>query len=203
MAPIAGNVKPEDQGRSRRRMFWLSVGSAILALGVVVAASEIRDSLAYANEKLELDGVENFGRLSAHVYRGAQPRVDAYASLRAMGIDTIVRLSTGEEFIEGERERVEALGMRFVSIPWRAADTPTSEQVSTFLGLFREQPVHTIFVHCREGVDRTGVMMALYRIAIDHFTVDQAIEEMKAFHYRYIFHPHLEEYVTSFAADSQ
>lgn len=203
MAPIAGDVKPENPGRRRRRVFWLSIGSAILALGVVVAASEIRDSLAFADEKIDLDGVENFGRLNQHVYRGAQPRIDAYASLRAMGIDTVVRLSTGEEFIAGEKERVEALGMRFISIPWRAADTPTAEQVSTFLNLFREQPTHTIFVHCREGVDRTGVMMALYRIAIDHFSVDRAIDEMKAFHYRYIFHPHLEEYVTAFAADSQ
>ncbi|MFI5178224.1 MAG: tyrosine-protein phosphatase [Vicinamibacterales bacterium] len=167
-----------------------------------MAASEIRDTLAAADEKLVLDGVENFGRLSEHLYRGAQPRVDAYASLRAFGIDTIVRLSTGDEFIAGERERVEALGMRFVSLPWRAADTPTPEQVAAFLTLFRERPAQTVFVHCREGADRTGVMIALYRIAIDHFTADRAVAEMKAFHYRYLFHPHLQEFVEAFPANS-
>ena len=51
-----------------------------------------------------------------------------------------MRLSTGEEFIAGERERVEALGMQFVSLPWRAADVPTEAQVRTFLDLFRGQP---------------------------------------------------------------
>jgi protein tyrosine/serine phosphatase len=88
--------------------------------------------------------------------------------------------------------------MRFVSLPWRTSDVPTDEQVQTFLDLFHEQPAHTIFVHCREGVDRTGVMMALYRIAIDHFTIAQALAEMKAFHYHYLFHPHLQDYVEAF-----
>jgi len=165
---------------------------------LVIATSELRDSFAASDEKITLPGVANFGRLNEHVYRGAQPEVAAYPSLKALGVDTVVRLSTGEEFIAGEREHVEALGMRFVSLPWRAADLPTDEQVRTFLDLFHQQPARTIFVHCREGVDRTGVMMALYRIAIDHFTTEQAIAEMKAFHYRYLFHPHLQTYVEAF-----
>jgi len=180
-------------------MLWRGVGFGLLALMLAIAASELSDSYAASDEKLTLPGVANFGRLGAHVYRGAQPKVEAYPSLKAIGVDTVVRLSTGEEFIAGERERVESLGMRFVSLPWRTSDVPTEEQVQTFLDLFREQPAHTIFVHCREGVDRTGVMMALYRIAIDHFTTVQAVAEMKAFHYRYIFHPHLQDYVEAFS----
>lgn len=172
----------------------------MLVIALAVGASELRQFYAASDEKIDVPGIANFGRLSQHVYRGAQPQVEAYPSLKAIGIDTVVRLSTGEEFIAGERERVESLGMRFVSLPWRTADVPTGDQVQEFLELFREQPARTIFVHCREGVDRTGVMIALYRIAIDHFTMEQAVAEMKAFHYRYVFHPHLEDYVESFAA---
>ena len=178
-----------------RRRWYVT---AVVVLCVTAGALELRDTYAAANEKLTLPGVENFGRLTAHFYRGAQPRVDAYATLKAIGIDTVIRLSTGEEFIEGERERVEALGMRFISLPWRAADTPTAEQVLTFLTLLHDHPERTVFVHCREGVDRTGVMVALYRVALDHWPVDRAIAEMKAFHYRYIFHPHLQHYVEGF-----
>jgi protein tyrosine/serine phosphatase len=83
-------------------------------------------------------------------------------------------------------------------LPWRTSDVPSDAQVEAFLALFREQPAHTVFVHCREGVDRTGVMIALYRIAIDHFTTADAVAEMKAFHYRYFFHPHLQDYVEAF-----
>jgi len=179
-------------------MRWRGVAFILLVVALAIAASEVRESYAASDEKLALPGVANFGRISAHVYRGAQPTVEAYPSLKAIGIDTVVRLSTGEEFIAGERERVESLGMQFVSLPWRAADVPTDAQVRAFLDLFRAQPAHTIFVHCREGADRTGVMIALYRIAIDRFTAEQAVAEMKAFHYRYFFHPHLQDYVEAF-----
>jgi protein tyrosine/serine phosphatase len=182
----------------RRRWRWLA--GALLVVVALVGATEVRDAYANREEKLSLPGVANFGRLTPHFYRGAQPAVEAYPALRAMGIDTIIRLSTGEEFIAGERERVESLGMRFVSLPWRVADAPTPAQVAAFLSILNEHPAPTVFVHCREGVDRTGVMVALYRLAVDRWTVDQALSEMKAFHYHYVLHPHLEQYVAQFPA---
>jgi len=186
-----------DLNVSPRRWRW----PAMIAVAAVLAFAgfvELRDAFADADEKLSLPGVANFGRLSARFYRGAQPEVSAYPSLKALGIDTVVRLSTGEEFIAGERERVEALGMHFVSLPWRAADVPTPAQVAAFLGLLHDHPERTVFVHCREGVDRTGVMVALYRVALEHWPVDRAIDEMKAFHYHYLLHPHLQDYVENF-----
>ena len=47
----------------------------LLVLALAIAASEVRRSYAASDEKLALPGVANFGRLGAHVYRGAQPRV--------------------------------------------------------------------------------------------------------------------------------
>lgn len=183
---------------------WVrAAGIAVLTVAAAVALLEARQASAAADEKLDLPGVANFGRLNTHFYRGAQPQVAAYPTLKALGIDTIIRFSTGEEFIAGERERVEALGLRFVSLPWRTADTPTLEQVGTFLNLMRDHPDWTVFVHCREGVDRTGVMVALYRIALDGWPADRAVGEMKAFHYHFIFHPHLQRYVEAFPATLQ
>jgi protein tyrosine/serine phosphatase len=181
------------------RALLRALGVAIVAIALVAGISEIRDAFASTDEKLELAGVENFGRLNARLYRGGQPTVAGYESLKELGIDTVVRLSTGDEYIERERVRVESLGIRFVSLPWRAEELPTPAQVASFLALFRDQPARTIFVHCRKGMDRTGVMIALYRIAVDHFAPDRAISEMKAFHYRYLFHPQLQRFVEAFA----
>ena len=179
---------------------WPWSVAALLTVVALMGLSELRDTYASADEKIALDGVENFGRLTPHFYRGAQPEVRAYSSLKTFGIDTVVRLSTGDEFIAGEREHVEGLGMRFESLPWRTADSPTVDQVRAFLTLLHDHPERTVFVHCRKGVDRTGVMVALYRVAIDHWTTDQAIAEMKAFHYRYLLQPHLQAYVEAFPA---
>ncbi len=173
-------------------------GVILLTLLVSLGLTEVRYAYANADEKLTLPGVANFGRLAAHLYRGANPEMDAYPSLKNFGIDTIVRFSTGDEFIAAERARVESLGMSFISLPWRAAELPETTQVVDFLSLVRDHPERTFFLHCREGVDRTGVMVALYRVAIDGWSTDQAIDEMKAFHYRYLLHPHLQSYVESF-----
>jgi protein tyrosine phosphatase (PTP) superfamily phosphohydrolase (DUF442 family) len=175
---------------------WSAI--ALLTLLVALGLTEVRYAYADADEKLTLPGVANFGRLAANLYRGANPEMGAYPSLRTFGIDTVVRFSTGDEFIAAEKARVESLGMAFISLPWRAADLPETNQVVSFLSLVRNHPEHTYFVHCREGVDRTGVMVALYRVAIDGWSTDQAIDEMKAFHYRYLLHPHLQSYVESF-----
>jgi hypothetical protein len=44
-------------------------------------------------------------------------------------------------------------------------------------------------------------MVALYRIARDHWSPALAIDEMQAFHYHFILHPHLQRFVESFAVE--
>ena len=138
--------------------------------------------------------------MNERLFRGAQPTSDGFAQLKGLGVDTVVRLSLGEEGSAAEKGVVESLGMRFVNLPWSSVHLPTSDQVVEFLTLVREHPEQRIFVHCKAGSDRTGVMVALYRITIDHWTTDQAIDEMKAFHYRQFFLPHLQTYVEAFPA---
>jgi tyrosine-protein phosphatase SIW14 len=187
-------------GQPRSSTAWLLSISVVAALGLAVGASELWRAVSHSYEKLSLSGVSNFGRMTDQLYRGAQPTPEGFAQIKAMGIDTVVRFSLGEEGSVAERGQVEALGMRFVNIPWSSVHEPTSDQVINFLTLAHDHPGRKIFVHCKAGADRTGVMVALYRIALDHWTPAQAIDEMKAFHYRYLFLPHLQAYVEAFPA---
>ncbi len=173
-----------------------------LAAGLLAFASvggyEVRWALSHRDEKLSLDGVGNFGRVDPHLYRGAQPTADGFSHLRGLGVETVVRLSLGEEGSTAERATVESLGMRFVNLPWSSVHDPNANQIVEFLTLVRDHPQQTFFVHCKAGADRTGVFVALYRIVVDHWTPARAIDEMKAFHYRYVFLPHLQTYVETF-----
>jgi protein tyrosine/serine phosphatase len=136
--------------------------------------------------------------MSDRLYRGAQPSPEGFEALKTIGIDTVVRFSLGEEGSAAERAQVEKLGMHFVNLPWSSVHEPAADQVTAFLGLLRDHPERKVFVHCKAGSDRTGVMVALSRIALDHWTPAEAIDEMKAFHYRYVFLPHLQSYVETF-----
>lgn len=180
---------------------WLWIGAGVLVAGTVaIAADEHARSVAAADEKRVVPGIENFGRLDARLFRGAQPEISAYPVLKTFGINAVVRFSTGGDYIEIERREVEKLGIHFVSLPWRADETPGADQIADFFEVMRAHPDWKIFVHCREGVDRTGVMVALYRIAVDHWSVDAAVNEMRAFHYHTIFQPHLQTFVEQFPA---
>ena len=170
----------------------------VLPLAAAVTAEELRCAASYRMEKFALAGVGNFGRVNERLYRGAQPTTEGFAQLKSLGVDTVVRLSLGEEGSAAERAVVESLGMHFVNLPWSSVHEPNADQIVAFLSLVRDHPDRTLFVHCKAGSDRTGVFVALYRIAMDHWAAPRAIDEMKAFHYRYVFLPHLQAYVEAF-----
>jgi protein tyrosine/serine phosphatase len=143
-------------------------------------------------------GVPNFGQVSATLFRGAQPSSSGYAELKKIGIATIVNFRNEKDEIAKERAEVEALGMKYVSIPWSGADIPNNAQVSSFLQLVNADPSQKIFVHCAEGKDRTGVMVAAYRMAYDNWVPDKAVQEMYTYHYHHFFLPQLQRYVEGF-----
>ena len=145
-----------------------------------------------AVQRLRIAGVENAGKISDFLYRGAQPRGEGYEELKRLGVSIVVDLRNSKPVKSDggetrEQVKVEAAGMRYVEIPTSAILGPTESQVATFLQLLHDNEKQKVFVHCYFGDDRTGVMVATYRIAVDHWTSDEAYNEMRAYH----FHKHL------------
>jgi protein-tyrosine phosphatase len=143
-------------------------------------------------------GIKNFGQVTPRLYRGAQPAEKGYELLEKMGVDIIVDFRNENDLIERERQAVEARHIRFISIPWSAFHDPTTEQVRQFFKILRENPEKRIFVHCEVGADRTGTMVALYRIAAQGWTVHDAVREMKAYHFHRFWFSHLEDFVEEY-----
>jgi tyrosine-protein phosphatase SIW14 len=140
-------------------------------------------------QKLTVRGVPNAGKVSEQLYRGAQPDLDRLAELKKLGVTTIVDLRSESSYMrEQERTRAEVLGMHFVSIPIGGFSDPTSEQLAQFFSLLRHSPSENIFIHCHYGEDRTGVFVAAYRLAFDHWTLDQAFSEMNDFGFHHTWH---------------
>ncbi len=142
-----------------------------------------------------LGGLPNFGRVTDTLYRGGQPTQEGFQALKKLGVEIVVNLRHERSEIEAERRQIEALGLRYLSIPWSASHNPTSQQVAEFLALLRANSEKKVFVHCHYGADRTGVMVAVFRIAMQNWTSWQAITEMSAFHYHHFWLPHLRRYV--------
>jgi tyrosine-protein phosphatase SIW14 len=127
--------------------------------------------------RLEDKGVTNFGEVTPHLYRGGLLKGDGLKALKKLGINVVVDTHADSKH---ERKEAEALGMKYVAIPWHCP-WPKDEVFAKFLRVLRENPGKKVFVHCRLGDDRTGMMVAAYRMAEEGWTADEAMTEMKSF----------------------
>jgi tyrosine-protein phosphatase SIW14 len=67
---------------------------------------------------------------------------------------------------------------------------PTPEQLALFLGIVNDPAQQPVYVHCKGGKHRTGVMSAVFRMENDDWTAKQAFREMKEYEFGWDFlHP--------------
>jgi protein tyrosine phosphatase (PTP) superfamily phosphohydrolase (DUF442 family) len=154
-------------------------------------------------QRLQVEGIPNLGKVSESLYRGGQPEKNGYVELKNMGIELVINLRDEKDRISREKIQVEALGMQFVSIPWGGFSPAKNADVARFLTILRENSGRKIFVHCRRGAERTGVMIAAYRISEEKWSPQQALNEMEAFKFRGFFFRHLKRYVKQFPGQLQ
>jgi protein tyrosine/serine phosphatase len=137
-------------------------------------------SLPATPASIEVTGVPNFHQTNEHVLRGGQPTAEAWPGLAKLGVKTVIDLRrTDEHSTTEEAQAVTAAGMKYVNVPMKGVVAPTGEQINQVLALLNSgEPV---FVHCHRGADRTGAVIACYRIAHDGWSSKQALSEAKSF----------------------
>jgi protein tyrosine phosphatase (PTP) superfamily phosphohydrolase (DUF442 family) len=129
--------------------------------------------------------IERFFRVSKNVYRGSQPTEPAdYAALRELGIKTIVNLRNDGMF---EKNVAEQYGFRFLMFPMSAWTYPKENLVNGALEALRDERNGPVFVHCLVGKDRTGLIVALYRVLDQGWTPTRAYYEWVDFGFNRIF----------------
>jgi protein tyrosine phosphatase (PTP) superfamily phosphohydrolase (DUF442 family) len=136
-------------------------------------------------EKRKLKGVGNFGEVSPKLFRGAQPTQEGFSALAKLGVNIVVD-ARGDR-ADSEGKIVGKLGMTYLSIPWHCP-FPHDDAIARFLKVIRDNPDKKVFVHCRLGDDRTGMMVASYRMAAQGWSSDEAMQEMKFFGFSTIHH---------------
>ncbi len=129
----------------------------------------------------DLPGLHNFYQVNEHIYRGAQPAINGFSELAKLGIKTIIDLRESGDRSESEKKAVEAAGMHYLSFPLAGYGAPPNDVVNKLLALFEDSTAGPVFVHCRRGADRTGTILAVYRIVHDHWENAKALAEAKVF----------------------
>jgi len=112
------------------------------------------------------------------LYRSGQPRGLGMHWIEARGIRTVVGLRRPDKkgTIEASRHAAEN-GMHYVNIPLGPSAGEIDEAAREFLDIVEDESNWPVLVHCGRGKERAGVMSAVYRIAHDGWTNEQAMQE--------------------------
>ncbi len=139
------------------------------------------------------------------IFRGARPDAQGIDALAKIGVRTIIDLQGGDlktprelglladaiPLVEpGETaqtrhdERIlswKGHQIHFHNIPLDSLDAVTpaeNHKIDRILEIMHDPKNQPVFVHCEHGKDRTGLIIALYRLRYDNYTIAQAHDEM-------------------------
>ncbi len=124
-------------------------------------------------ERIELPGLPNFHKVSDDLYRGAQPTAEGMKQLEKLGVKTVINLRS----MHSDRNEIKDAALVYEHINMTTWNTEDNDIVR-FLQIVTNSNCTPVFVHCQHGADRTGTMCAIYRIAAEGWSKDEAIEEM-------------------------
>lgn len=123
-----------------------------------------------------------FSQVNANLFRSGDLDQNDFPFLRSKGIRTIISLEhLAGEISQGDREDewAAAAGIPLFRVPMDGHDKPTLAQINQTLALIAQPENQPVLVHCFHGKDRTGIAIAAYRIHADHWTVPDAIAELR------------------------
>jgi protein tyrosine phosphatase (PTP) superfamily phosphohydrolase (DUF442 family) len=153
---------------ARISTFWLGF---LMALGVCEAGQRGLPAQ---------EGILNFGKVSETLYRGAQPDAAGLTNLHRLGIKTVINLRLAGEGWKAEAVEAQAAGLVYTNVPLRGLGRPMQEQVKQVLSILETCPLPA-FVHCEHGCDRTGTIVACYRIQHDGWSAEVAMREARQY----------------------
>ncbi len=122
--------------------------------------------------------ISNLSVVSPNLIRGAQPSSTALGLLKLAGVKTVVNLRNEEVLVAREAADAKRAGLNYLNIPMTLFGSPTRQQFQKFLNTV--DTAGPVFVHCQLGEDRTGTMVAIYRMSKEGWDANRAYQEMTA-----------------------
>lgn len=148
------------------RLFPVTLFTLMLCSAAVFA----QDASSYAE-------LPRFQQVTDRLYRGGQPREGGLRRLRELGIDTILNLRGTSKTTKAEEAEAHALGFNYFNVALPNWGRPQDERVRRALLIIAAPQNGNVFVHCKDGVDRTGTIVALHRVTHQGWKTRDALAE--------------------------
>ena len=117
----------------------------------------------------------NFYEVADGVYRANQPSPSHLKSYKKLGIRSVLSLRgrAKQSYDLFEDHYCKLLGLNLVYEPISSSSAPKPERLVNIINVMRDIPKPFV-VHCKSGADRAGLVSALYLIAEEKRSVEEA-----------------------------
>lgn len=154
-----------------------TLGNTLVMLWLIMAAGPAAQAAARPDmwaQPLEMAGVPNLHKVSDQLYRSAQPTAAGLRNLKNLGLKTIINLRS----FNSARDEIGDTGLAYEHIYMKAWH-PEEKDIVRFLQIVTNPQRTPVLVHCQHGADRTGTMVAIYRIVVQGWPREEALREMR------------------------
>jgi hypothetical protein len=122
------------------------------------------------------------------VWRGHAPsRREHFRQLEEMGFRAVLDIRGNQPRLSArERRRLERMGIIYLNVPmgFRPLRDGSGERV---LAALQDPPALPMYVHCNLDRDRTSAVIGVYRVRVQGWSREAAVEEAKSFGLRRYF----------------
>lgn len=135
--------------------------------------------------------LSNWYKLDDDVYRSEQPNRQGFEEIYAKGIRSIINLRTNHS----DASLVEGLGFYMFNVPMTAWGFKEADVVLALKAI--QAAPKPVLVHCQYGADRSGVVLAMYRIVFQDWTKEDALAELTngGFGFHWMFYPNIPAFI--------
>lgn len=143
---------------------------------------------------ISLQGLSNVGKVSPVIFRGAQPLPEGYLTLKNIGVKTIINLRSKHS----EKKEVESAGMKSIQVPMDVLKDVDIKTINSVIDMMINMDNQPVYVHCKLGQDRTGIVIAAYRMRVERWSLKEAEAEMQLFGFNDLWWE-LKEFIREYA----
>jgi len=161
--------------------FYLRILFLLSALCLTNSYTKAQDSTLKPNAayKLKLIGFTNLFKVDDGLYRCEQPNRKGFDLIDSIGIKTVINLRQRKT----DNHKIKKTGLILVNVPMNAWTISYKDIIAGMRAI--KNAKKPVLIHCKHGADRTGCMVAIYRIVKCGWTREDAIKEFRygGFHY--------------------
>lgn len=124
-----------------------------------------------------LTGCHQHGRASSILLWGDAPTYKEMQRLKAWGVKSIVNLRTNP--LNDQQKWAQEMGIKMHRVKTGVMIEPGEKEIKKFIALVGNPDNQPVYICCTGGRDRTAFYVALYRMALEGWSAEQAKGELR------------------------